>query len=228
MGKQAEKRGLPPQLPVMASLVESGLKNLNFGDADSVGFFQMRVSIWNQGDYAGYPDDPKKQVDWFLDTAQQVKNQRLARGQSVTDPKQFGEWIADVERPAAQYRYRYQLQLDEANGLLKNAPAPRAAPAPGPRRWRHSRRRRQPRRRRRPPPHPRSSSRWRRWRRRSSRRRSSARRSIPTSSVRPVSGPAGTPTPKRSRSSRTRTSPSTTSGSPTSKPAGSTRASSPC
>ena len=67
MGKLAEKRGLPPQLPVMASLVESGLKNLNFGDADSVGFFQMRVSIWNQGDYAGYPDDPKKQIDWFLD-----------------------------------------------------------------------------------------------------------------------------------------------------------------
>src|SRR6185295_15363339 len=92
MGKLAEKRGLPPQLPVMASLVESGLKNLNFGDADSVGFFQMRVSIWNQGDYAGYPDDPKKQVDWFLDQAEQIKAQRESRGQSVTDPKQFGEW----------------------------------------------------------------------------------------------------------------------------------------
>ena len=33
-GQQAEKRGLPPQLPIMASLVESGMKNLNFGDAD--------------------------------------------------------------------------------------------------------------------------------------------------------------------------------------------------
>src|SRR3712207_7734451 len=38
-----------PQLPVMAALVESGVRNLNYGDADSVGFFQMRMSIWNQG-----------------------------------------------------------------------------------------------------------------------------------------------------------------------------------
>ena len=42
----------------MASLVESGVKNLNFGDADSVGFFQMRVGIWNQGAYKGYPRAP--------------------------------------------------------------------------------------------------------------------------------------------------------------------------
>ena len=137
MGKLAEKRGLPPQLPVMASLVESGLKNLNFGDADCVGFFQMRLSYWNQGDYAGYPDDPKKQVDWFLDQAEQIKAQRESRGQSITDPKQFGEWIADVERPAEQYRGRYQLQLDQANTLLKAAPPPAApevaaTPAPAP------------------------------------------------------------------------------------------------
>ena len=220
MGKQAEKRGLPPQLPVMASLVESGLKNLNFGDADSVGFFQMRVSIWNQGDYAGYADDPKKQVDWFLDTAEQVKNQRLARGQSVTDPKQFGEWIADVERPAAQYRYRYQLQLDEANG----PPEGRARRPAGPGGRRRQRRRRVAGG---AAAAPRSSSRRRGAAGRAGAGQARADRS-PTSSVRRVPGPAGSPTPKRSRSSRTRTSPSTTSGSPTSKPGGSTRGSSPC
>ena len=99
MATQAKQRGLPPQLPVMASLVESGLKNLNFGDADSVGFFQMRLSIWSR-DYPGYPDDPQKQVDWFLDQAEAVKAQRIARGQPVDDPSHFGEWIADVERPA--------------------------------------------------------------------------------------------------------------------------------
>ena len=109
MAAEAKKRGIPPQLPVMAALVESNLKNLNFGDADSVGFFQMRLSIWNQGPYAGYPDDPDKQIDWFLDTAEQVKAQRVAAGESVTDPSQFGEWIADVERPAEQFRGRYQL-----------------------------------------------------------------------------------------------------------------------
>ena len=31
----------------LASLVESGLQNLNFGDADSVGFFQTRTSSAN-------------------------------------------------------------------------------------------------------------------------------------------------------------------------------------
>jgi cell wall-associated NlpC family hydrolase len=122
MGAEAQKRGLPPQLPVMAGLVESGLKNLNFGDADSVGFFQMRLSIWNQGEYAGYPDDPNKQLDWFLDQAEAIKNQRVSRGQPIDDPSQFGEWIADVERPAEQFRGRYQLQLDQANQLLQNAP----------------------------------------------------------------------------------------------------------
>ena len=107
MGREAEKRGLPKQLPVMAALVESGVKNLNYGDADSVGFFQMRVGIWNQGAYKGFPEKPELQVKWFLDQAEAVKKQRIARGQSVTDPKQFGDWIADIERPAAQYRGRY-------------------------------------------------------------------------------------------------------------------------
>ena len=58
MASEAQKRGLPAELPVMAALVESDLKNLDDGDADSVGFFQMRVGIWNKGDYSGYPDRP--------------------------------------------------------------------------------------------------------------------------------------------------------------------------
>ena len=121
LGREAEKRGLPKQLPVMASLVESGVKNLNYGDADSVGFFQMRVGIWNKGEYAGFPEKPELQAKWFLDQAEAVKKQRIARGQSVTDPKQFGDWIADIERPAEQYRGRYALRLGEANSLLGSA-----------------------------------------------------------------------------------------------------------
>ena len=131
MAKQAEARGLPPELPLMASLVESGMKNLNFGDADSVGFFQMRVSIWNSGEYAGYAEDPNKQVDWFLDHAEAVKEQRIARGQPIDDPNSYGEWIADVERPAEQFRGRYQLQLSTAQDLLQSRPqAPAAVPDP--------------------------------------------------------------------------------------------------
>ena len=143
MAGQAQKRGLPPQLPLMASLVESGMKNLNFGDADSVGFFQMRVGIWNQGAYAGYPEKPELQVKWFLDQAEAVKKQRIVAGKPIDDPNSFGEWIADVERPAEQYRGRYQTKLEEANQLLASAPSAAAA-APGGRRCRSIR----PRRRR--------------------------------------------------------------------------------
>jgi hypothetical protein len=120
MAAQAQQRGLPPELPLMASLVESGMKNLSGGDADSVGFFQMRVGIWNQGPYAGYPQRPDLQLKWFLDTAAAVKRQRLAAGLPI-DRGHYGEWIADVERPAAEYRGRYQLRLGEARGLLARA-----------------------------------------------------------------------------------------------------------
>ena len=121
LAKEADKAGLPPELPVMAALVESGVKNLNFGDADSVGFFQMRLSIWNQGDYAGYPDNPGLQIKWFVDHALAHKKQQIARGDADfgRDPAAWGEWIADVERPAEQFRGRYQLRLAEARRLLR-------------------------------------------------------------------------------------------------------------
>ena len=121
LAKQAEKAGLPPELPVMAALVESGVKNLNFGDADSVGFFQMRVGIWNKGEYAGYPENPGLQAKWFIDTALAHKKAMIAQGDKDfgKDPRTWGEWIADVERPAEQYRGRYQLRLEEARKLLR-------------------------------------------------------------------------------------------------------------
>ena len=120
LAKRAEKAGLPPELPVMAALVESGVKNLNFGDADSVGFFQMRLSIWNQGEYAGYPSNPELQIKWFIDNAAAHKRAQIAAGDRDfgKDPGTWGEWIADVERPAEQYRGRYQLRLAEARKLL--------------------------------------------------------------------------------------------------------------
>ena len=113
----------------MAALVESGMRNLPGGDADSAGFFQMRTSIWNQGDYAGYAQQPQLQVDWFLDHAEEVRRQRIARGLPVRDPNHYGEWIADVERPAEQYRGRYQLRLAEARELLSRFHAPPSARA---------------------------------------------------------------------------------------------------
>jgi putative modified peptide len=119
MGSQAQKRGLPAELPVMAALVESDMHNLKYGDADSVGYFQMRLGTWNQGEYAGYPDRAELQLKWFLDQAETVKNQRIAAGKPVDDPQGYGEWIADIERPRAEYRGRYQLHLDDARELLR-------------------------------------------------------------------------------------------------------------
>ena len=123
MVSRARARGIPDELPVMASLVESGLQNLNFADRDSVGFFQMRVSIWDTGPYAGFPDDPELQITWFIDQALAVKRQRIAAGDAEfgSDPSKYGDWIADVERPAEELRGRYQLRLDQARTLVGQA-----------------------------------------------------------------------------------------------------------
>ena len=125
MAARAQAAGLPPELPVMAALVESRLSNVSYGDADSIGFFQMRTSIWDQGEYAGYGQDPEKQIKWFIDHALHEKRKRLDDGYSnfLTDDTKWGEWIADVERPAEQYRGRYQERLEEARALLRGGGA---------------------------------------------------------------------------------------------------------
>jgi hypothetical protein len=120
MAEGAEAAGLPGELPVMASLVDAGLHNISSGDADAVGYFAMRVAIWNSGPYLGFPDDPALQLQWFADQALAVKRQRIAAGDIGfgSDPAKWGEWIADVERPAEEFRGRYQLRLDEARQLI--------------------------------------------------------------------------------------------------------------
>ena len=104
----------------MAALVDSGLRNRPArGDADSVGFFQMRLSIWDAGEYKGFPSRPQLQLRWFLDSAIAMKMQRYARGANPADPSSWGDWVADVERPAEAFRGRYQLRLEEARRLLR-------------------------------------------------------------------------------------------------------------
>lgn len=119
MAFAAAQAGLPPELPVMASLVESNLRNLPAGDADSAGYFQMRLSIWDKGEYLGFASRPELQLRWFLDLAISFKSQRIASGLSTTDENTFGEWIADIERPPEEFRGRYQLRLEEARALIK-------------------------------------------------------------------------------------------------------------
>jgi hypothetical protein len=116
MARAARRAGLPPELPVMAALQESGLRNLRYGDRDSQGFFQMRTSIWDQGEYRGYIDRPELQLRWFIEhaVAQRRSNPGLYQG-----PDDYGTWIADVERCAAEYRDRYQPHLDHARRLIE-------------------------------------------------------------------------------------------------------------
>lgn len=136
MAGGATVAGLPGELPVMAGLVESGLRNLpeGQGDSDSAGYFQMRTSIWDAGAYAGYQTRPDLQLLWFTETAADVRADRLADGlpDPAADETAWGEWIADVERPAAQYRGRYQLRLTEARTLLGTSCAPGGGIAPAP------------------------------------------------------------------------------------------------
>jgi hypothetical protein len=120
MANGVSLKKLPGELPVMAGLVESGLKNLNYGDADSVGFFQMRASIWNKGAYAGYLTKPDLQLQWFIDQATAVRSNYIANGKAdpAASEATYGVWIADIERPASQYRGRYQLRLRDAQKLV--------------------------------------------------------------------------------------------------------------
>ena len=121
LATRARAAGLPGELPVMAALVESGLRNLPSEGGDSAGYFGMRLSIWNGGPYAGFPANPELQVKWFIDQAHIARAQRIAAGDVYfgQDPNQFGEWIADVERPAEHLRGRYQLALEEARTLMR-------------------------------------------------------------------------------------------------------------
>ena len=133
MAGQAQKRGLPPQLPLMASLVESGHEEPPLRRRRLGRLLPDARRDLEPGRLRRLPREPELQVKWFLDQAEAVKRQRLVAGKSITDPNQFGDWIADVERPAEQYRGRYQLKLDEANGLLARrprSPPPRPSPRP--------------------------------------------------------------------------------------------------
>jgi hypothetical protein len=130
MASGAGAAGLPGELPIMGALVESGMTNAPFGDADSYGYFAMRQSIWNTGAYAGYPQNPDLQLRWFTDHA------RAARpdGSPQTPESTWGDWVADVVRPPEAMRFRYQLRLGEARDLIAAGCAilPGAGPDPAP------------------------------------------------------------------------------------------------
>lgn len=130
MARGAGAAGLPAGLPVMAALVESGLRNLPAAGSGYAGFFQMSTEYFDRGAYAGFETRPELQLRWFTDTAVDVREHRLASGRPdpLADESAWGEWIADVERPAAQYRGRYQLRLEQAKDLVGDGCGPVSPP----------------------------------------------------------------------------------------------------
>lgn len=113
MGGKAAAAGLPPELPVMAALPESGLNNSAVGDnGNAVGFFQ----IWpNRAQDDGFDPatrtDPEMQITWFIQEALQVKSRFASRGESA-----YGEWCQAVE--ISRHPDKYQPRLAEARALL--------------------------------------------------------------------------------------------------------------
>src|ERR687897_85587 len=133
MARGAADRGLPHELPVMAAIAESGLRNIR--GTSYHGFFGMDESL-SIGEYRGFPRNPELQLEWFLDTAMLVRQRLLARGRPdpAASSSSFGEWIADVERPAPQNRSAYQPHLAEARGLVAGkCAAPHSDDATAPR-----------------------------------------------------------------------------------------------
>jgi hypothetical protein len=90
-----------------AAIVESGIRNLNFGDAASHGVFQQQ---WTVGEWGTLEQtlDPVHATRAFLQTAR-----RMDRGQSA------GELAADVQRPREDLRYKYAAVEGQARALIE-------------------------------------------------------------------------------------------------------------
>lgn len=125
MARGAAVRDLPQELPVMAGLAESGLRNLHVAGGSYFGFFGMHKSL-NAGPYRGFPKNPELQLRWFMDTAVAVRQRAIAESGDVFGARsaEFGEWIADVERPAPENRDGYQPHFDEADALIPRSCRP--------------------------------------------------------------------------------------------------------
>ncbi|MEV0589775.1 VCBS repeat-containing protein, partial [Nonomuraea sp. NPDC050310] len=91
-------------IAISTVIVETSIANLDGGDLDSVGLFQQRAT-W--GSFAERTN-PAIATGKFLDVMQQF----YPNGSWNTAP--IGEVAADVQRPAAEYRYRYGVEANDA------------------------------------------------------------------------------------------------------------------
>jgi hypothetical protein len=83
-------------------LVESNLRNLKYGDADSQGWRQERASLYQN------PTNVRASINRFYDETSAVEGKYGSPG----------ELAAAVQRPAAQYRGRYAERMGDAREIL--------------------------------------------------------------------------------------------------------------
>ncbi|HEX8157804.1 MAG TPA: NlpC/P60 family protein, partial [Solirubrobacteraceae bacterium] len=129
MARRASDAGIPPELPVMAALAQSGLSDEPPTGQDAAGYFQTSLKAWDRGPYQGLAEDPDLQLAWFLDRAAVVRAERVAAGDSAygQDPSSWSQWIdAAVQRPD-DVRTRDEGGLGAAQRLLEAADPSSAA-----------------------------------------------------------------------------------------------------
>lgn len=83
-------------------LVESNLRNLDYGDADSQGWRQERASLYRN------PTNVRASINRFYDETSAVEGKYGSAG----------DLAAAVQRPAAQYRGRYGERASDAGQIL--------------------------------------------------------------------------------------------------------------
>lgn len=106
--KNAVGRGMPGRLPVMTALQESGMKNLDYGDRDSLGYFQQRPSQgWGT---EAQIRDPAHALGAFLDAANPFK------GQYSNSATGLSGWAQAVQRSA--YPDAYAKHWGAAGSLI--------------------------------------------------------------------------------------------------------------
>ena len=129
MATGATAVGLPGELPVMGALVESELRNLNYGDADRLGVLPDAHGHLGQRSLRGLPNEPAAAALVVHRSGAAVRRTSSRNGHDNSDPSTWGAWVADVLQPPAQFRGRYQLRLAEAQALILVGCPPPLSPA---------------------------------------------------------------------------------------------------
>jgi cell wall-associated NlpC family hydrolase len=117
IGRQRGATAKEIKAAIETGLVESGLRNLRGGDADSAGWRQERASLYKD------PTNLHASINRFFDETAAVRG-KYGRA---------GELAAAVQRPAAQYRGRYQAVEAQADQLRggRGAPSRRSSSSGG-------------------------------------------------------------------------------------------------